>query len=86
MQMNGMLFFNVVSTSGSRTLASRVQQVAAFQEVMRGGDVMLASHTGSGKTLAYLLPLVRFHAYLCGTRPKCHWPVSYCCIGVSRGD
>jgi DEAD/DEAH box helicase len=34
-------------------------QVAAFEEVLRGGDVVLASHTGSGKTLAYLLPLVR---------------------------
>jgi superfamily II DNA/RNA helicase len=34
-------------------------QVAAYEEVLRGGDVVLASHTGSGKTLAYLLPLVR---------------------------
>lgn len=33
-------------------------QVAAFQEVLRGGDIVLASHTGSGKTLAYLLPLI----------------------------
>lgn len=33
-------------------------QVAAFQEVLKGGDVMLASHTGSGKTLAYMLPLI----------------------------
>jgi primosomal protein N' len=37
----------------------RLVQVAAYEEVLRGGDVMLASHTGSGKTLAYLLPLVR---------------------------
>lgn len=36
-----------------------IVQVAAFQEVMQGGDIVLASHTGSGKTLAYLLPLVR---------------------------
>jgi superfamily II DNA/RNA helicase len=36
-------------------------QVAAFEEVLRGGDVVLASHTGSGKTLAYLLPLVSRH-------------------------
>lgn len=41
-----------------RMLAGSVQ-VAAFQEVLRGGDIVLASHTGSGKTLAYLLPLVR---------------------------
>jgi len=33
-------------------------QVAAFQAVQEGGDVLLASHTGSGKTLAYLLPVV----------------------------
>lgn len=34
-------------------------QAQAVSEVLRGGDVLLASHTGSGKTLAYLLPLVR---------------------------
>lgn len=34
-------------------------QTMAMPEVMRGGDVLLASHTGSGKTLAYLLPLVQ---------------------------
>ena len=33
-------------------------QTAAVAEILRGGDVLLASHTGSGKTLAYLLPLV----------------------------
>ena len=36
-----------------------VAQTAAIAEVLKGGDVLLASHTGSGKTLAYLLPLVR---------------------------
>jgi len=34
-------------------------QTMAMPQVMRGGDVLLASHTGSGKTLAYLLPLVQ---------------------------
>lgn len=49
------------TTFAPSTLHVWHRQVAAFQEVMRGGDVMLASHTGSGKTLAYLLPLVRLH-------------------------
>lgn len=35
-----------------------IVQTAAVAEILRGGDVLLASHTGSGKTLAYLLPLV----------------------------
>lgn len=35
-------------------------QTAAVAEILRGGDVLLASHTGSGKTLAYLLPLVHY--------------------------
>ncbi|KAK9915806.1 hypothetical protein WJX75_004286 [Coccomyxa subellipsoidea] len=34
-------------------------QAQAVSEVLRGGDVLLASHTGSGKTLAYLLPLIK---------------------------
>ena len=34
-------------------------QAAAVPAILRGGDVVMASHTGSGKTLAYLLPLVR---------------------------
>lgn len=38
--------------------ACGVLQAAAIPQMMRGGDVLLASHTGSGKTLAYLLPLV----------------------------
>lgn len=41
------------------TERARVMQTAAIAEVLKGGDVLLASHTGSGKTLAYLLPLVR---------------------------
>ncbi|CAL8470428.1 g9970 [Coccomyxa elongata] len=36
-----------------------IVQTAAVAEILRGGDVLLASHTGSGKTLAYLLPLVK---------------------------
>ena len=54
-------------------------QAAAFEEVTRGGDVMLASHTGSGKTLAYLLPLVgQLHGFrlthqLWHTNPPCAW-------------
>jgi hypothetical protein len=34
-------------------------QAAAVPAILRGGDVVMASHTGSGKTLAFLLPLVR---------------------------
>jgi hypothetical protein len=37
-------------------------------EILRKGDVLLASHTGSGKTLAYLLPLVS----------HCHWVMHPC--------
>ena len=37
----------------------RLLQSAAVEEILQGGDVLLASHTGSGKTLAYLLPVVR---------------------------
>ena len=49
---------------GTLNLPSRFvrEQIAAFAEVLKGGDVLLASHTGSGKTLAYLLPLVRLRA------------------------
>ena len=51
---------------GSRQrLTSRyLPQTAAIPEILRGGDVLLASHTGSGKTLAYLLPLVSFPCLL----------------------
>eukprot|EP00271_Cylindrocystis_brebissonii_P003663 TRINITY_DN1486_c0_g2_i2.p1 TRINITY_DN1486_c0_g2~~TRINITY_DN1486_c0_g2_i2.p1 ORF type:complete len:840 (-),score=148.73 TRINITY_DN1486_c0_g2_i2:278-2797(-) len=34
-------------------------QALGIPAVLRGEDVLLASHTGSGKTLAYLLPLVQ---------------------------
>ncbi|KAK9809038.1 hypothetical protein WJX72_008266 [[Myrmecia] bisecta] len=34
-------------------------QAAAIPVILKGGDVLLASHTGSGKTLAYLLPLIK---------------------------
>ena len=44
--------------SSCKTCHINLMQVAAYEEVLRGGDVVLASHTGSGKTLAYLLPLV----------------------------
>ena len=37
-------------------------QSAAIPEILKGGDLLLASHTGSGKTLAYLLPLVHFQS------------------------
>jgi len=37
-------------------------QSAAIPEILKGGDLLLASHTGSGKTLAYLLPLVRLQS------------------------
>ncbi len=51
-------------------------QSSAIEEILLGGDVLLASHTGSGKTLAYLLPVVRrcpsSHSHLRTRMPHLH--------------
>ena len=58
-----MPFSAVLSHALDSMKGSFISQGAAIEEILQGGDVLLASHTGSGKTLAYLLPVVKLLSF-----------------------